>query len=358
MTRRRMAVLLALVTTAVCVGGSGTPAQATLPGHPGRIVFWDFTTGQIYTVAPNGSGLRQLTNVDSAHAAIGPKWSPDGSRIIFTLVRSNTPDDGARIWIMRADGTHAHQLSHDQAGFRNYTGTFTPDGRRIVFARCQPSDGVCAIWEMHADGSHMRAITPFRVGRDEAVDFQPSVSAQGAIVFTRFAWRGVASQDWVIPPGGGSGRPVTPVRLEAGEADWAPSGRTIAFGSNSQRFNSSLYRVGAGGGHLRRLTTTRYPHNDFAPTHSPDGNRIAFISDRRYPDLCCNDLFVANADGSHLHRVPTGQLSGILEPSWGPRAAAAASSGSVARVVPAQRRSPIRLPALCRAGGAIHEPYC
>ena len=45
---------------------------------------------------------------------------------------------------------------------------------------------------------------------------------------------------------------------------------------------------------------------DFAPTYSPDGTSIAFISDRRHPDLCCNDLFVANADGTHMRRIPTG----------------------------------------------------
>ncbi len=356
MNRRRVTALLACVTAAIGIAGS-TAAHATLPGHNGRIAFWDFTTGQIYTVAPDGSGLRQLTDVDSAHAATGPQWSPDGRRIIFTLVRSNTPDDGARIWIMHADGTHAHQLSHDQVGFRNYTGAFTPDGRRIVFARCQPDDGVCAIWEMRADGSHMHAITPFRVGRNEAVDFKPSVSAQGAIVFTRFFWRGIASQDWVIPPGGGPGRPVTPVRLEAGAADWAPSGRTIDFGSNSQRFNSSLYQVRADRTHLRRLTTRRYPHNDFAPTHSPDGNRIAFISDRRYPDLCCNDLFVADTDGTHVHRIPTGQLSGILEPAWGPSAGGAGSLPALAHSIAGPRRSPTRLPALCRLE-RIPRPSC
>ena len=357
MNRRRVIALLAVVTAAIGIAGSA-PAQATLPGHNGRIAFWDFTTGQVYTVAPNGSGLRQLTNVDAAHVAIRPRWSPGGGRIIFTLVRSNTPDDHARIWSMRADGTHAHQLSRDRVGFRDYTGAFTPDGRRIVFARCQPNDGVCAIWEMHADGSHMRAITPFRTGRDEAVDFSPSVSARGAIVFTRFFWRGVASQNWMIPPGGGQGRPVTPVRLEAGAADWAPSGRAIDFGSNSQRPNSSLYQVGADGTHLRRLTTTRYPHSDFAPTYSPDGTSIAFISDRRHPDLCCNDLFVANADGTHMRRIPTGQLHGILEPAWGPSAGGAAVSlPTRAHTIPEPRRSPIRLPALCRLE-TIPEPYC
>ena len=356
MTRNRLAIVIAAATVAIMAGSSAPAAHATFPGHAGRIAFWDFTTGQVYTVAPNGSGLRQLTNVDSSHVAIRPRWSPDGRRIIFTLARANTPDDNARIWIMRADGTDAHQLSHDDPGFRDYTGSFTPDGRRIVFARCQPNDGVCAIWQMRADGTHMRAITPFRVGRDEAVDFTPAVSAHGAILFTRFFWHGIASRVWVISHG--HRRPVTPVRLEATGGDWAPSGRGLTFNSNSQRFNASLYRVGIAGGNLRRITATTYPHSDFIPTYSPDGRRIAFSSDRRYPDLCCVDLFAADADGSHLHRIPTGPLSGIVDPAWGPRADGGSSSTGVAAANTRQLRAPVRLPGLCRAERVGSRPYC
>jgi len=355
MTRRR-SLLIAVATAVIGLAAGGPAAQASLPGHAGRIAFWDAATGQIYTVAPNGSGLSQLTHLGSTHAGIMPNWSPDGKRIIFTLVRANTFEDHARIWIMRADGTDAHQLSHDQPGFRNYTGAFTPDGKRIVFARCQPDDGVCAIWEMRADGSHMHAITPFRVGKDEAVDFGPTVSARGAILFTRFFWHGIASQSWVIPPAGGGGRAATPVRLEATGGDWAPSGRAFVFNSSSQHFDSSLYRIGAAGGGLRRLTATHYPHSDYLPTYAPDGRSIAFVSDRRYPDLCCLDLFTVRADGTHTHRIPTGPLNEIVDPAWGPRAGG--GSSPAIQGITAARRSPLRLPALCHAEGPAAEPYC
>ncbi|HEU0192834.1 MAG TPA: hypothetical protein VFQ71_01465 [Gaiellales bacterium] len=356
MSRRRLTAAVGLTIVAAALVASSTPAGATLPGSPGRIAFWDFNTGQIYTVSPDGSGLRQLTHVDSAHAATAPRWSPNGRWIIFTLQRTNTADDHARIWIMRANGADAHQLSHDRPGFRNYTGAFTPNGRRIVFSRCQPADGVCAIWQMRADGSHMRAITPFRVGRNEAVDFGPAVSKSGAILFSRFFWRGIASQTWVMPPGGGPGRPVTPARLEAGPSDWAPSGRAIVFNSNSQRFNSSLYRVSAGGAAVRRLTTTPYPHSDFEPSYSPDGSAIAFVSDRRHSDLCCNDLFAVDGNGGHLHRISTGPLNGVLDPAWG--SSTGAGGSAVARAGAVSRRAPVHLPGLCQAARAVAAPYC
>jgi TolB protein len=353
MNRRRVMVLLGAAAALVSVLGSSVPAQATLPGVSGRIAFWDFNTGQVYTVAPDGSGLRQLTNVDAAHVAALPKWSPDGSRILFYVGQANTLAN-ARMWIMRADGTHAHQLSHDRAGFSDYTGVFTPDGRRIVFTRCQPNgfpagdEGVCAIWQMRADGSHMRPITPFRVGRNEAVDIKPSVSVRGEIAFLRFFWRGVAAQDWIIPRAGAAARPATPVWLEADRPDWAPSGRSFYTASPFWHSNAQLYQVSAVGAHLRRLTNPRYPQNDFEPTPSPDGRRIAFASDRRYPDFCCVDLFAADTDGTHLHRIPTGQLTGVLDPSWGPRTPSASSPTPQIRTTVDQRRPPFRLATICR----------
>jgi hypothetical protein len=33
--------------------------------------------------------------------------------------------------------------------------------------------------------------------------------------------------------------------------------------------------------------------------------------------VCCNDLFVMRSDGSGLHRVPTGDLAGVVDPDWG-----------------------------------------
>jgi hypothetical protein len=60
------------------------------------------------------------------------------------------------------------------------------------------------------------------------------------------------------------------------------------------------------------------PHNDGFPSATPQGNRIALTSDRAYPDLCCADLFVMRADGSGLHKVPTGGLNQVIDPDWGP----------------------------------------
>ncbi len=170
---RRMRWRAALLVGLLAALGrcTASPATATFPGRDGRIAFADFITGQIYAVNPDGTGLAQLTHTDARHVTFTPEWTADG-RLTFSLLRANTPDDHARIWIMNADGTDQHRLAGDAPGYRDYGATLTPDGR-VVFARCKPDNGVCAIWIMRSDGTDKRPLTRYRQGQNEAIDFFP-----------------------------------------------------------------------------------------------------------------------------------------------------------------------------------------
>lgn len=89
-----------------------------------RIVFTSMRSGdfEIYTIRPDGSGLRQLTR-DHGNNAHG-RWSPDGRRIIFTTTAtgwrdearlpSNEIQSNGELAIMDADGSNRRQLTDDQ----------------------------------------------------------------------------------------------------------------------------------------------------------------------------------------------------------------------------------------------------
>jgi Tol biopolymer transport system component len=87
------------------------------------IAFTGFETGdfEIYTIHPDGTGLKQLTHTrgNDAHAV----WSPDGRWLAFCSSRAGFKDEFplsrevqpyGDIFVMHADGTDARQLTDNQ----------------------------------------------------------------------------------------------------------------------------------------------------------------------------------------------------------------------------------------------------
>lgn len=312
------AIALVAALALVAARASAGAPRAIGRGSQEKIAFWDFRSGQIYTVNADGSGLRQLTHVTGGVQAMYPDFSPNGKLIVFSV---GDPTHPWRIWVMHTDGSHQHQLASDTKGFRDSTPVYTPDGRAIVFSRCQPGDGVCAIWKMRADGTNKHALTPYVSGGvHERVDFSPAVSPNGKwIAFVRFQSDGIQAQIYLINADGSKPHAITAPRLEAGTPAWSPDGRWIAFNSNQVRTGSHIFAIRPNGGGLRALTPSRFPHNDVGPGYSPDGKQIAFSSDRLHPDGCCLDLFEMRADGSREHKVNLNlHHAGILDPVWQP----------------------------------------
>ena len=88
----------------------------------------------IYTIRPDGSGLKRLTTAtgNDAHMA----WSPDGSHIVFASTRMGFKDEGTysdapqpygELFVMRADGTQLEQLTDNQ--WEDGTPAWQPTGR-------------------------------------------------------------------------------------------------------------------------------------------------------------------------------------------------------------------------------------
>ncbi len=101
-----------------------------------RIAFTGFETGdfEIYTIRPDGTGLRQLTHSHGNDAH--PVWSPDGHWIAFSSSRMGWKDEAMLPWhgpqtygelfVMRADGTDVRQLSDSGRG--DAVGGWAPPG--------------------------------------------------------------------------------------------------------------------------------------------------------------------------------------------------------------------------------------
>jgi hypothetical protein len=91
---------------------------------------------------------------------------------------------------------------------------------------------------------------------------------------------------------------------------WSPDGQRIAFTSQRDG-NREIYVVDANGAGL--LNLTQHPAEDWTPAWSPDGQQIAFSSNRQGNW----EIFVINADGTNLRQL-TNDGTGNLSPVWSP----------------------------------------
>jgi WD40-like Beta Propeller Repeat len=96
-------------------------------------------------------------------------------------------------------------------------------------------------------------------------------------------------------------------------------------GSDECRYNGELYVMDGSGANPRRLTHNR--GDDGAPDWSPDGARIAFTSNRNFPDGAGLELYSIRPDGGCLTWLTNGTPESTA-PDWRPGAGQSSDPGS------------------------------
>ena len=116
---------------------------------------WDFDSHlSIFEANPDGTGLKRLTDAPGYNAE--GSYSPDGKQIVFC---SNRGDAGnLELYVMDKDGKNVRQLTH-APGCYNGGPFFSPDGKRVVFRSDRKKKDHLQLYVINADGSGERALT-------------------------------------------------------------------------------------------------------------------------------------------------------------------------------------------------------
>src|SRR5438046_3760058 len=154
-----------LVTIASMIALSAPETAEAAAAPPGRIVFSSFdnaSTSDIYSISPDGSGLRNLTSTPGDYEQV-PSISRDGTKIVFR--RGFDPVSAMELYTMNADGSGVARVTNN--AFAEDFESWTPDGRQIIFSGNQHNaDTNCLYppcnWDLfivRADGTHLRQLT-------------------------------------------------------------------------------------------------------------------------------------------------------------------------------------------------------
>jgi YD repeat-containing protein len=278
-----------------------------------KIVFATNRDGsmQIYVMNADGSGVTRLTY--SGANDDYPRWSPNGTKILFQSDRDH-PDTGYMdIYVMNSDVSGVTRLTTDAND--DSMASWSGDGSKIVFQSMR--NGVnYQVYSMNADGSNQVNLT-----NSSSSDGEPSWSSDGTkIAFASDRDHAGYDSVYVMNSNGTNQHAITSsgATIDDTQPVWSKDGSKIAFVSTRDsktetwqetdddgnhitksklHINKEVYLMNADGSGQTRLTNNLA--NDDAPSWSPDGSKIVFRSDRERD--CCDpsaQVWTMNTDGT------------------------------------------------------------
>ena len=290
-----------------------------------------YTSGKdLYLANADGAEPRRLVTADGT--ASWPRWSPDGSRLRFTV----NGTDGSAIWEIASDGSHLHPIL---AGWNKPAaeccGSWTPDGKYFVFQSSR--GGVADIWALREAGSFFRRVNhqPVQLTTGPTSTFDPLPSTDGNQLFVRtiqprgqlVLFDAKSSEFRPLFPG-------APPGIQGTGVDFSRDGKWIAYMSYP---DGSLWRSRPDGSERSQLTYP--PLLAYMPRWSPDGSQIAFMG--QLPGKPWQLYIVSAQGGSPQQLIPDQRDQ--ADPTWSPDGNSLAFGGQAVSEKDAARVNAIRL---------------
>lgn len=285
--------------------GSGSDVAPAWSPDGAKLVFGRMEEGRVqYLVMPAAGGAAQtiasFDGFSEAQSLPAAAWSRDGAQIAIVGRLGSAP---ATIMLVPASGGTPKPLTAPAEGAEGDTApAFSPDGRSLAFVRRAANESA-DIWISDLAGGPPRRVTY----DDHQIRGIAWNTAGDELIFSSNRARGFRL--WHIPAAGGGAREVS---LRSKEAQYPTvAGDRLVY---SQSPNvSAIWRAEVKNPASER-SIIRSAGREQAPSYSPDGAHIAYLSDQSGAD----EIWIADADGGNPRQVSRFNGPRPSRPRWSP----------------------------------------
>lgn len=242
----------------------------------------------------------QLERIVSSSNDSHPALSPDGSQVAFVSDRGG----GRQIYVMPSDQKLSAQLLVPSS-LPISEPCWSPDGKRLAYTGYENGYSQVFVFNL----IEKKSLNLTQAARHEGHPFFFPDGQLGLVT-------GAEEASQIVTMSGSGRRTLTPSQGWNTAPSSSPDGQRIVFMSNRGQ-NPEIYSMSRWGADLRRLTQD--PAYDTGPRYSPDGKKVVFWSDRAGG----KQLFLMDTDGSNprpllpkTEQVPLDYFE--KDPAWSP----------------------------------------